>query len=360
MAGQSRNIVGQILIYSFTLFVSCMVCHGELARLKPGPAFLTSFYLMVALGGAVGGALVALVFPHLFRGFWEYHLGLWASAGLFFLVLAREKDSWLYQSRFGLAGIAVAASLLPGCVSVVMFGKQDLGNLFPVLPVLVGVYFLTRRSKEGFRSGPSAGRAFLLRCGAAGPGRSALFQRSKSSQGFRCCGAKLLWRSHREGAELGSTRLASLCSVPWPNRSWISVSDRIKARLAFRLLRPHKWRGPGVGWTPGREAKAETPQNLRIGVVGLGVGTLASYGRAGDYIRFYEINPEVTRIANEYFTYLKDCRASLDVIPGDARLSMERELKHDQPNISICWPSTPSAATRFRSICSPRKHSRFT
>jgi hypothetical protein len=74
-------------------------------------------------------------------------------------------------------------------------------------------------------------------------------------------------------------------------------------------------------------------RHLRIGVVGLGVGTLAAYGIPGDYIRFYEINPEVTRLANDarYFTYLKDCRATTDVIPGDARLSMESELKVRQP-----------------------------
>jgi hypothetical protein len=74
-------------------------------------------------------------------------------------------------------------------------------------------------------------------------------------------------------------------------------------------------------------------QHLRVGVVGLGVGTLAAYGNPGDYFRFYEINPEVIHIARDarYFTFLTDCRAQLDVIEGDARLSMERELNHGQP-----------------------------
>src|SRR6266478_2744821 len=85
-----QSIFVQIVVHAFTLFVVCMVCHGELARSKPGARYLTSFYLMVSLGGAVGGVLVALVFPHVFRGFWEYHLGLWAVAGLLFVVLARD------------------------------------------------------------------------------------------------------------------------------------------------------------------------------------------------------------------------------------------------------------------------------
>ena len=62
---------------------------------------------------------------------------------------------------------------------------------------------------------------------------------------------------------------------------------------------------------------------LRIGVVGLGVGTIAAYGLPGDTIRFYEINPEVERLARKYFTYLADSAAAIDVVLGDARLSME-------------------------------------
>ena len=64
---------------------------------------------------------------------------------------------------------------------------------------------------------------------------------------------------------------------------------------------------------------------VRVGVIGLGTGTLAAYGRAGDYFRFYEINPLVLRLANTEFTFLKACKASLDVAMGDARLSLERE-----------------------------------
>jgi len=86
-----RSVVLQVAAHSFVLFACCMVCHGELARSKPDSGHLTSFYLMVALGGAVGGFLVALVFPHIFLGFWEYEVGLWLSALLLFVVLSRDK-----------------------------------------------------------------------------------------------------------------------------------------------------------------------------------------------------------------------------------------------------------------------------
>ena len=65
--------------------------------------------------------------------------------------------------------------------------------------------------------------------------------------------------------------------------------------------------------------------NLKVGTIGLGVGTLAAYARPGDEFRFYEINPAVPEMANRYFTYLKDCRGHHDVVLGDARLSLERE-----------------------------------
>jgi len=64
---------------------------------------------------------------------------------------------------------------------------------------------------------------------------------------------------------------------------------------------------------------------IRVGVVGLGTGTIASYGRLGDYYRFYEINPLVLRLAQSEFSFLPDCKAKHDVAMGDARLSMERE-----------------------------------
>ena len=64
---------------------------------------------------------------------------------------------------------------------------------------------------------------------------------------------------------------------------------------------------------------------MRVGVIGLGAGTLAAYARPGDQYEFYEINPQVTRLAEKYFRYLQDCRGEYSVVPGDARLSLERQ-----------------------------------
>jgi spermidine synthase len=102
--------------------------------------------------------------------------------------------------------------------------------------------------------------------------------------------------------------------------------------------------GSGIGLAL-KYAQATKPvtdsAGLRIGVVGLGIGTLAAYGRTGDSIRFYEINPEVIRLATNsaYFTYVQDSPAKIEVISGDGRVSLERELQrgkqHDLDVLAI-------------------------
>jgi spermidine synthase len=65
--------------------------------------------------------------------------------------------------------------------------------------------------------------------------------------------------------------------------------------------------------------------NLRVGVIGLGTGTLAAYGRPGDTFRFYDINPLVISIAKTQFRFVPDCKATVELVVGDARLSLDRE-----------------------------------
>jgi hypothetical protein len=97
-------------------------------------------------------------------------------------------------------------------------------------------------------------------------------------------------------------------------------------------------RGSGIGLAiteyPQSFPQDSRPAGLRVGVIGLGTGTLAVYGRSADYYRFYEINPGIIDLAlgkNGYFTYLKDTKATYDIVPGDARLSLEHELERGQP-----------------------------
>ncbi len=89
--------------------------------------------------------------------------------------------------------------------------------------------------------------------------------------------------------------------------------------------------GIGIAIKMSRERQSENDQHpLRVGVVGLGTGTIAAYGEKGDTFRFYDINPDVISLSDKYFTYLRDSAAETNVIPGDARIMMEREIATGQ------------------------------
>jgi hypothetical protein len=119
LCSPDASIIIQIATYSALLFTICMVCHGELVRLKPHRRYLTSFYLMVAIGGAFGGILVVVIASWLFTGYWEFHLAIWTSLLMLIIVLMRDPNSWIHERR-----PVVAMALLAGAI---------------VLPELIGV-----------------------------------------------------------------------------------------------------------------------------------------------------------------------------------------------------------------------------
>ena len=264
----------QLGVHSVTVFACCMACHGELARSKPHPRYLTLFYLVVAAGGALGGAFVALAAPRLFAGYWEYHVGL---AGCLLLVLI----CW-YRDGVGSG----------------MFQRPaDLWIRVGVVYVLL-VSVLAYQAHAQSRSALAVSRNFygILRL----------------NEGSDLAGAK---RTLMHGRIVHGYQYQDTGKRQWPTAYYGPDSG---VGLA---LRRHPSRRPS---NPHRKA-------LRVGIVGLGAGTLAAYGRPADYFRFYEINPQVLRYSEEYFTYRRDAGATVDVILGDARIRMEREIEEGAP-----------------------------
>ena len=323
--GALKSLVSQLVIYAFTLFVCCMVCHGELARSKPDARHLTSFYLMVALGGAMGGIFVVLIAPHTFRAYWEYHLGVWATVLLFFVALMRDKQSWLYCRRFGLATVALGTALLPGMVAWATSGTTTIGYWVPAAAVLLAVGILVQHSREGFD--PTRARAVPWYCTTALVVLGALLFVAAKLAIHNSVSVARGFYGVLSVQELGADQPAMHGFSLTHGR----VAHGFQFRQAEKRSIPTMYYGESSG--VGRairmlQSRAPRPHSIRIGVAGLGVGTLAAFGRTGDYIRFYEINPEVIRMANDqhYFTYLHDCPATVNIIAGDARLSMESEL----------------------------------
>jgi spermidine synthase len=325
--GVRANLLLQIVVHLFVLFAACMVCHGELARLKPDPRCLTTFYLTVASGGALGGMFVGLVAPYVFRQYWEYEISFFFAALLFFFVLLRDRDSWVYSPRAKsqLTLLAVAA-LLPASTALAVGYKELITTLPPVVAIGIAILLLYGRQKPV----PSRNRnsmilsscaivllmlgITLIRLGKAPPGKIV------SVRNFY--GA--LTVDHRnpgdpvhEAYALEHGEIVHGFEFRSPERQSIPTS--------------YFTTDSGVGLALANHSQASAkPQDLRIGIVGLGIGTIAAYGRPGDYVRFYEINPAVVQLASDtrYFHYLERLPGKFDVVLGDARLSLERELEH--------------------------------
>jgi hypothetical protein len=278
-----------IPVYCAGLGVCCMFCHGELARLKPDPAHLTSFYLMIAVGGAIGAVLVALVAPHLFAGYYELQCALGFCAILVLLVLYRDPSGVFESKRWQPAPFVV-------------------GGL--VMALLVSLAVTVREQKEESR---------------------------RSVRNFY----GVLHVIDHPGADAGDGRRSSAATTvsgtKGPSPLYLSPHQTSYRRLmngtidhGLQFLSPELRRKPTTYYSAnsgvGIALRAIADRGaLRVGVIGLGAGTLAAYGRPGDFYEFYEINPLDVRIAKEEFSFLRDSQARIDIVVGDARLSLERE-----------------------------------
>lgn len=256
----------QLTIYLGTLLAGCMVCHGELARSKPDPRYLTWFYLVIAAGGALGGLFGAIVAPYCFLGLWEFPVALVAACLL-----------------------AVAACRLDG-------------------------------SAAWLRGAP----------------RWATAAASLFIAGLLLALAGQAWGKVRGAVEVDRNFYGVLSVARDPARRVVAMTHgQIEHGYQFTLREQRGWPtayyGPnsGVGLAlahhPRRRSARPDERSLGVGVVGLGCGTLAAYGRPGDRLRFYEINPAVERMAREHFSFLRDSPARVEVELGDARLLLERE-----------------------------------
>lgn len=279
------DIVIQIIIYALLLFIVCMICHNELFNLRPHPRFLPSFYLMVAVGGALGGVFVTLLAPYLFTtGFWELQWGLVLCGVLLALVIHLERAT-VKRKRSGRgrqreaqtprtikpAVIALGAALLMQSVFIFFYMQAVSANTL-----------LTERNFYG-----------LLRVWENNadqpPVKTYELTHGKTAHGF----------------QFESATLRDLPTTYYTEKSGVGLA------ITNEPARPGK---------------------IRVGALGLGVGVLASYGQPGDIFRFYEINPDVIRIAEGqggYFSFLADSQAEVQIVPGDARISLERELANN-------------------------------
>ena len=246
------NIRTAIPLYAAGLFFMCMFLHGELAMLRPVPRYLTRFYLMLSLGGALGGIAVGLLAPRLLPGYYELGIGL---------VIVALLASWLFRRR---------------------------------LPLVIGALLLA------------------LLCG------SFFYKQVAASRKD----AHTLVRSFYGSLRTTDTHhVNAIDKVRGLYHGSIRHGEQFLAAARRREPTSYYGQESGIGLAINNARKDER----KIGLIGLGSGTLAAYGRAGDVYRFYEINPQVIELAQSEFSFLKDSPARIETVLGDARLTLEKE-----------------------------------
>jgi hypothetical protein len=278
----------QIAIYCVLLFVCSMICHSELYALRPPTRRLPSFYLAVAGGGALGGIFVNLIAPYLFTtGFWELQWAVLASGALATVVLAREQQTATGARRrkrkaSARKGLPAILRLKPGVIACISGLVILSGLMIAVMQAFASNTLLARRNFYG-----------VLR----------------------------VWETNTEQPENLAYQLTHGRTV----HGFQFAADELRD-----VPTTYYAETSGVGLAllhhPSR------PGSLRVGGLGLGIGVIAHYGQPGDVFRFYEINPDMVRLAEGeggYFSFLADSEAETLVVAGDARLSLERELTRE-------------------------------
>jgi hypothetical protein len=329
----SKPVPFLIAIFNLVLLASCMVCHGELARLKPHPRYLTRFYLMISAGGAAGGIFVALIAPLIFSGYWEYQVGLTGCVLLAIVVLMRDRSSWWYWPGPALGFIVLLGLALIPHLYIKYMGFPKPPHVFvdfhyyallAVFTAVVGILFLRARrlpaTYKKINLAQATGVVVLLALAAAYCNEVIETNKRQLRRDRNFYGSLIIYFS------------------PAPNTANVLVHGR--TTHGYQNLRSPKMPTMYYGASSGLGLfMLSRPMcfglcQTRYGLIGMGVGTIAAYGRPGEVMRFYEINPQVidySRAQDPYFTFIRDSAAHIEAVPGDARLSLERELKEQQP-----------------------------
>lgn len=271
IAHPGMNYLIELGIFAVLMFACFMICHGELYRLRPNPSHLTMFYLMVSIGGAIGGIFVNFVAPVIFNGYWEMNYGL-AFVWILLMVMTFIRPTPITHHR-----VKFIFDLMIGIFSVCL--------LIVTVFLVKGLYSNALVAERNFYG--------VLRVNQSDLGN----------------GEKVYTLVH------GITNHGIQMIDPGKRDIPVGYYTE-KSGVALAILN-----NPNYG------------HGMKVGVLGLGIGTLAAYGQTGDEYRFYEINPAVIDLAEGdggYFTFLKDSKAESTVVLGDARISLEHELAEGQ------------------------------
>jgi spermidine synthase len=301
------------------LFLVAVSLHGRMYDLRPGASKLTLFYLVMSAGGAIGGAFTALVAPEVFDWVWEHPILILASAMLLplppQLAWTRLADLDKSMALIALAVLVAAAIFFVSQLMAVADDKgSDLLQLFLLL-LLTGIGLLLLPWRWAY-----VGLLFLMMLAQGGVST------------FRTS-----WEGHRTRSYFG------IYSVYDNNVEHTRLLVHGTTLHGKQALDPSRRREPttyygdtsGVGLAMDAAPALYGP-HARIGVVGLGTGTLACRHRPGQSWTFFEIDPAIVRFSRQgTFSFLKTCAPDARIVLGDARIELEAVPAHSLDLLAV-------------------------
>jgi hypothetical protein len=303
MKGESLPSLGwPIGVHFIGLFIIGMVCHGELAKDRPAVAHLTEFYLWISAGGVIGGMFNALLAPVIFPTVIEYPVTL-----------------------------VLACLLMPSR----SLGKPSTRThiLDVVLPLALGFVTAGLVVMNEHTAPSSQGMAVMLVYGLPAIFCLCFYRRPvRFALGFLAVlvATMLSLRSAIHTSLIARSFFGVHRVELYPGAEYIHILRHGTTMHGMESIEPKMQRTPLLYYTkagPLGQMIATLPDELKqeVAAVGLGAGSVACYANVGQHWTFYEIDPEVERIARDpkYFMYLQTCPADVKVVLGDARLSLE-------------------------------------
>ena len=281
-----RHFKMELLTASLVLFIGGFIIHSRLYTSRPDTSHLTAYYLMIALGGAFGGAICSFLMPIITDRIVEYPIAVALVLGV------------------ALAGIYDKANLIPSDVRPHWLTK---GNA-----ALIGIAAV-------FGVG-------LIGAGRVGSAEGVVLKRYRNFYGSGVVARRTIENSVGEPYEVnefrcnGTTHGFQILNGRWAGNTPTVYFSKHAGGLPF-LNHP----------------KAKSNESMRVGICGMGIGTLAAYARHDDFFRFYDINSAIVGLARDktLFSFVSDCKGTIDVVVDDARRALERERASAEPKYDI-------------------------
>jgi len=273
-------IIGTIS-YSLLLFSGTMICHNLLYNLKPTTKHLDLFYLLISLGSVISAIFVIFIAQIYFKGVWELHIGIYLTFLIAIWTLTNSRNSLFSKKIFDFVSTKKEIYLL----SATIYPIALITTIF-TLSIISGTNILNLKIWRNFY------------------GIAAIDEKEINNQKV-----KLL----KHGVILHGLQILS--------------NNRQNEPTAYF------GHNTGIGLTILNNPKYK--KGMDIGIIGLGVGTLAAYGNPRDNYTFYEINPAIIEIAKNEFTFLKNSKADIEIVQGDGRLSLAHEAKTNKNNYDL-------------------------